>query len=186
MKKTRLFFIFLVALLFLGGFSAFAQEPAETEGKVLRANLVGRVLDAQGNPVEGVEISAQDPDGEVIARETTNDEGRYRMKCLPVGQYDLTLDPLTTGFQGQTVEADNGIRGLIVDWTVSPAVPAVAVARSGGGPCGAYVWWGTPAAVVGGAFIAGGATFGGLELSGFFDGSTGGNTPLAPPVSPSE
>lgn len=129
----------LVALFFFAAFpsQAFSQQGRQVGGKILRANIVGTVLDNQGHSVEGVEISAQDPDGEVVARAVTDREGKYTMKCLKRRQYNLTLNPLMTDFQGQTVTASLGLRGLIADWTTSATALAIAKVRSGGGTCGA-------------------------------------------------
>lgn len=139
MKKTEIIFPLLAALLLIPGLSpkAIAQEPAETKGKVLRANIVGTVLDVQGNPVGGLVISAQDPSGELVASAVTDEEGEYVMECLNQDQYNLSLDPVTTGFRGQTVVVSLGPEGLMANWTVSGTAPAVAAAKPGAGTCGA-------------------------------------------------
>lgn len=179
MKKTRVIFPLLAALLLLPGLSpkAIAQEPAETKGKVLRANIVGAVRDKQGNPVEGVEVSARrDHGGKIVASAVTNDEGEYVIECLNQDQYNLTLDPRTTGFQGQTLVASLGPEGLIANWAVSSAAPAVAEAEPGGIPCGGYAW-GAAGAALGGLGVVGG-----LGASGVFDNDNG----RSPPVSPTQ
>ncbi len=180
MKKTEIIFPLLAALLLLPGLSpkAIAQEPAETKGKVLRANIVGAVRDKQGNPVEGVKVSARDPGGKIVASAVTDDEGEYVIECLNLDQYDLSLDPLTTGFQGQTVVTSLGLDGLIANWAVSSTAPAVAAAKPGAGPCGGYPW-GAAGAALGGLGIIGG-------LVGGLTGGGGGDNGRPPPVSPME
>ena len=104
---------------------------------MLRANIVGTVRDTQGNPVGGLVISAQDPGGELVASAVTDDEGEYVMECLNQDQYNLSLDPVTTGFRGQTVVVSLGPEGLNANWSVSSTAPAVATAKPGAGTCGA-------------------------------------------------
>lgn len=176
MKKTDIVFPLLAALLLLPGLypKAIAEEPAETKGKLLRANIVGAVRDTQGNPVEGLVISAHGPSGELVASAVTDEEGKYVMECLNQDQYSLSLDPVTTGFQGQTVVASLGPEGLMANWAVSGTAPAVAAAKPGGGPCGSYALW--PAIGVLGV----GGLVGGLAGGGVFDGGGGGGLPVSP------
>lgn len=142
------------------------------------ADISGTVLDAGGQPVAGAEISAQDGAGKVVARSVTDATGSYRLTGLEPGQYTLTLNPLSTGFEGNTFVASLGAEGLTVQWTVSSTAPAIAAATPGvvagsaalaSGASGIGV--GT-AVAVGGAVAAGG-TVGGLAASGAFDGGSG-------------
>jgi hypothetical protein len=90
-------------------------------------------VDGQGNPVQGVEIEIKDAQGNVVGQATTNAQGQYTIANLPPGEYTIALDPLKTGFQGNTVLASVGADGLTVNWTVSPTNLAVATATAGTG-----------------------------------------------------
>jgi hypothetical protein len=69
----------------------------------------------------------------VVGQATTNAQGQYTIANLPPGEYTIALDPLKTGFQGNTVLASVGADGLTVNWTVSPTNLAVATATAGTG-----------------------------------------------------
>ena len=171
MKKVKVFFVFLVALLLLPGLSSRAFSEGGTD-------VVGTVLDAQGNPVKGVEISVQDADGKVVAQAVTNDKGGYIMKGLAPGQYNLALNPLATGFQGETVATSLGSEGLTVNWTVSAAAPAVAVATpgvAGGGIFGL----GKTSTFLGGLGLVGGGVGGATGGGAFDSGGTSSASPLS-------
>jgi len=98
------------------------------------AHIAGTVIDIQGNPVEGAEVVAQDSTGKVIARAVTSNRGEYALEGLAPGQYNLTANPLTTGFKKQTVVAPLGAEGLTINWAVSSATPAIAAATPGARP----------------------------------------------------
>lgn len=123
MKEVAKFVVFLAVLLFLLGLSpaAFSQQTAQ---------IVGTVLDAQGNPVEGAEVVVQDPKtGNTLARATTNAKGEYKIYGLAPGRYNLRLNPMATGVEGQTVAVTVGVEeGLTVSWLVSTAITAIAAA----------------------------------------------------------
>jgi hypothetical protein len=94
------------------------------------ADITGRVLDSQGNPVSGVEILAADANGQTHNRSLTNEQGEYAVTGLEKGQYRLTLNPRASGLKGQTVMAALDQRGLVVAWTASATAPAIATAST--------------------------------------------------------
>src|SRR2546422_889782 len=106
-------------------FSAFFEQTP---------HIAGTGIDIQGNPVEGAEVVARDSTGKVIARAVTSNRGEYALEGLAPGQYNLTANPLTTGFKRQTVVAPLGAEGLTINWAVSPAAPAIAAATPGARP----------------------------------------------------
>jgi hypothetical protein len=144
--------------------------------QVWAATLIGVVLDAQGNPVGEAEIAVHDATGKAVARAVTNAKGEYVFEGLPPGQYNLSLNPLHGGFQGQTVVASLGEKGLTVSWTVSPSVPAVAAATPGLATTGGILGLGNTGTFLGGVGLLG-AGVGGAAAGGSF---SGGNTSASP------
>ena len=72
-----------------------AQEDPRVEQRADRINIVGEVVDSQGRPIEGVDITLSVKDGidknRVVARERTNQSGEYIFECLDRDQYQATL-----------------------------------------------------------------------------------------------
>ena len=67
------------------------------------------IQDADERPIEGVAIELRDADGKVVARTTTNAEGRYRFEGLPRGSYQIfELQPEGVFQGGQTAGTGDG------------------------------------------------------------------------------
>jgi hypothetical protein len=114
----------LVTFTISGPWQALAQQGTST--------IVGIVVNNQKSPVPGIKILAKDSSGKKILGEALTDaEGNYHLKNLSTGQYQLTLDPLKSTFQGETVVAALGSQGLTVDWIVSKSAKAIASAILG-------------------------------------------------------
>lgn len=115
----------LVALLVMvsGPWQVLAQQGTST--------IVGSVVSNQKSPVPGIKILAKDSSGKILAEAVTDAEGNYNLKNLSIGQYQLTLDPLKSAFQGETVVTALGSKGLTVDWIVSKTAKAIASATQG-------------------------------------------------------
>jgi len=96
-----------------------------------KSTIVGSVVNSQESPVAGIKILAKDSSGKILGEALTDAEGNYRLKNLSIGQYQLTLDPLKSAFQGETVVAALGSEGLTVDWIVSKSAKAIASATLG-------------------------------------------------------
>jgi hypothetical protein len=122
MKKAACVFL-AVVFLFVGSTSMLRGQQA--------TSIVGTVVDSQGKPVAGVKIIAQDTSGKVVGETVADAEGRYKLEKLLAGQYNLTLDPITTSFLGETVVVSLAEEGLTVNWIVSSGTNAVAFASSG-------------------------------------------------------
>ncbi|HYC22943.1 MAG TPA: carboxypeptidase-like regulatory domain-containing protein [Candidatus Bathyarchaeia archaeon] len=122
----------LILSSFLILFVATILRPTEIRAEVLfeTGDFIGTVLDQKGSPVPGVEIFVQDIiHGRPIASAVTDELGAYQISSLGEGEYRLTLDPRSTGFQGQTIVAEISASGsLIVDWRVSFKAPARTIA----------------------------------------------------------
>lgn len=130
-----------------GPWQALAQQGTST--------IVGSVVNNQKSPVPGIKILAKDSSGKKILGEAVTDaEGCYDLANLSIGQYQLTLDPLKSPYQGETVVTALGPQGLTVDWTVSESAKAIAsaVPRIS---CGGPVPFGATLGATGGAIIAG-------------------------------
>lgn len=141
----------LVALILALGSSAFA----------LAADVRGTVSSAQGQSVAGVQIIAKGETGAVAGQATTGADGGYLISGLPSGTYNFTLEPGTTGFQGQTVASAVGPDGLCLNWGVSTTAPAVATAQPGS-TCqlAAAGGFGTAEMTAAGAALIGGGAIG--------------------------
>ena len=130
------------------------------------ASVGGLVANSQGQPVSGVTIVAKDTSGKVLGQGTTSTCGVYDIKGLKEGNYNFTLDPGSTGFQGQTVASYVGPDGICLNWGVSATSPAVASAQPGS-TCQIAAGWGTAEMVGAGAAILGGTGIGlAVGLSG--------------------
>src|SRR5713226_7469193 len=77
----------------------FVLAPASL---ALCADIAGTVSDSQGNPVRGVQITAQVPAGRMVAQAVTSADGKYQISGLNLGTYDYALNPLQTGFKAGT------------------------------------------------------------------------------------
>jgi hypothetical protein len=152
-ERGRGIAVFVVSMVLAGPLPhAFSQQRLG----IIRSNIIGKVVDAQGNPIKSAEVAVRDADDkEVVARGITNDQGEYVVECLKRREYHLTLGSLPERFLGQTAVVNLGTRGLIVQWSASTDVPAIATARVGGGACGAAAAFLAAGAAVGGGVTAG-------------------------------
>lgn len=123
-EKVLCIALALLTFTMSGPWQALAQQGTST--------IVGIVVNNQKSPVPGIKILAKDSSGKKILGEALTDaEGNYHLKNLSTGQYQLTLDPLKSTFQGETVVAALGSQGLTVDWIVSKSAKAIASAILG-------------------------------------------------------
>jgi len=134
----------------------------------MTASAGGAVAGAQKQPAIGVHVTATDAAGHVVGQATTGSSGAYDIQGLQPGNYNFTLDPGSSGFQGQTVASYVGPDGICLNWGVSATSPAVATAQPGstcaalaGDPWDPAPWVGAGAVVVGGTAIGLGVGFGG-------------------------
>src|SRR5271156_353919 len=139
----------LLALAFAIGISAAARA----------ASVGGTVGGPQGQSLAGVQIIVKDASGKVVAQATPGATGTYDISGLPEGNYTFTLDPGSSGVQGQTVASYVGADGICLNWGVSTTSPAVASAQPGS-TCqlAGAAWWDDPSTWVGAAavLVAGG------------------------------
>ena len=147
-EKILCSFLALVTFTMGGPWQALAQQATST--------IVGNVVNTQKIPVPGIKILAKDSSGKLLGEAVTNAEGCYDLSNLSIGQYQLTLEPLKSPYQGETVVTSVGPQGLTVDWIVSESAKAIAsaVPRI---TCGGPVALGaTSRAVIAGVIASGG------------------------------
>ena len=96
MKTTKRILLSLVFLL-LTGFLLQAQVARQTG--VIR----GVVVDAEGNPVPGMSITATSPALMGKAKDVTDEDGSFRLPSLPPGVYTITAE--LQGFK--TIKREN-------------------------------------------------------------------------------
>jgi hypothetical protein len=165
----------------LTGLSALAIAPL-----AFCANIVGTVSDAQGSPVQGVQIRVQNSAGKILANAQPDKDGHYQITGLDPGTYDYVLAPLGSAIKGGRVSSDLSAQGLTIDWKVSSANPAVALASEGavlaGDPFGLSTAEFT-ALVLGGAGVVAGGVIGGYAAAGGFSSSSSAEF-VGPIVSP--
>lgn len=142
MKKS---FSMLLALAAVVGMSAAAMA----------ASVGGTVADSQGQSVTAVKVIAKDASGHVIGQGAPGSGGVYDIKDLQPGNYNFTLDPGSSGFQGQTVASYVGPDGICLNWGVSTTSPAVATAQPGATCQLAAAGWDTAEVVGAGAGVLG-------------------------------
>jgi hypothetical protein len=125
------------------------------------ATAIGVVAAPQGQTLSGIQIYAKDEAGHVVGQAATGGTGKYEIPNLQPGKYNFTLDPGSSGVQGQTVSSYVGQDGICLNWGVSPTAPAVATAQPGATctllaadpPFDPAPWVGAGAVVIGGTAI---------------------------------
>lgn len=149
---------FLLALVMIAGLSATA----------LAADVRGVVSNSQGRSVSGLQVVAKNASGQVVGQTTTGAGGVYNISGLQPGNYDFTLEPGTSGLQGQTVASYLGADGLCLNWGASTTAPAVATAQPGAAcqPVAAAGWDTADTVGAGAVLIGGGAIGAAVALSG--------------------
>ena len=169
MKKIACVFLAVIFLV-VGSSSRLLSQQTTT--------ILGTVVDTQGNPAVGVRIIAQDPSGKVVSEAVPNAAGQYSLEKLLTGQYNLTLDPVKTGFLGETVVVSLSEEGLTVDWVVSSSTRAIAFAVPGVASGGIFGLGPGATGLLSFLFL-GGTMFGLAAAAGAFKGPAG-------PASPSQ
>jgi Carboxypeptidase regulatory-like domain len=120
MKKS------LMALIAGCAFAAATCAPA------LCANIVGTVLNANGNAVPGATVSATTPNGQNVGSAVTNGQGAYSIDGVTSGLYYIMLTPPAgSNLVGQNAASYVGDTGLTVNWSVAPGRQALASAMPG-------------------------------------------------------
>lgn len=133
---------------------------AGTSVAAIAASVGGTVAGSQGQPLTGVQVIVKDASGHVVGQGAPGSSGVYDIQGLQPGNYNFTLDPGSSGYQGQTVASYVGADGICLNWGVSTTSPAVATAQPGSTCQAAAAAW-DPAPWVGaGAVVLGGTAIG--------------------------
>jgi Carboxypeptidase regulatory-like domain len=111
----------LIAFAFVAGMSVTAMA----------ASVGGTVASSQGQPLTGIQVIAKDASGHLVGQGAPGSGGVYDIQGLQPGNYNFTLDPGSSGYQGQTVASYVGADGICLNWGVSTTSPAVASAQPG-------------------------------------------------------
>jgi hypothetical protein len=145
-------YLILLALAFGIGMSAGAMA----------ASVGGTVAGSQGQTTAGTQVIVKDASGHVIGQGASSASGTYDIPGLRPGNYNFTLDPGSSGYQGQTVASYVGPDGICLNWGVSTTSPAVATAQPGSAcdPPAAAGWGGTAPLVGAGAAVLGAGAIG--------------------------
>ena len=109
----------------------FSMMAGSVRAQSATTLIVGMVGTVQGTPVPGIRIAARDVSGKIVRVAATDVRGQYALQDLSPGRYQLTLDPINSGFKGETVASAVGANGLTVNWMVSQVAPALATAAVG-------------------------------------------------------
>jgi hypothetical protein len=84
---------------------SITEEPPVQEP--IQGSIRGRLIDQQGKPVSGVEVSCIDQKGIVVSKKVTDEDGRYEFTGLATGEYTVTVTyrgistPLQIQFDGE-------------------------------------------------------------------------------------
>ena len=64
-------------------------------------DITGKVVDVNGDPVQGVRVSARDVDSRetVLSSDRTNDRGRFRLAAIPSEEVGLKVNGSSVGFE---------------------------------------------------------------------------------------
>src|SRR5438105_9366261 len=65
---------------------------AAVQQSVEYASIGGRVIDPSGAVVAGARVTARQTDTNLVARATTDANGRFRFSYLKVGPYEVTVE----------------------------------------------------------------------------------------------
>jgi Carboxypeptidase regulatory-like domain len=157
-----------------------------TASSALASNVVGIVVDQNGNYVNDAYVTVTDSNGKLVGDARTDLYGRYCIVGVPSGTYTISLDlsPTVTALGGMSAQKVD-IEGLTLDWRVSDTKPAsatstIGLASAASATCGAGYWPAAAAAGLG-AIGIGGIVGGILGTEG---GGGGGPVPAATGTTP--
>lgn len=78
--------------LILALFASVALCAAEAGAQQTTGSIIGRVLDDQGASIPGATVSVTSPSTGFTRSDVSDAEGVYRLRALPVGTFDLTVE----------------------------------------------------------------------------------------------
>jgi hypothetical protein len=96
-----------------------------------RATLGGKIVNAAGKPVSGATVLVLRPGTDsVLFTATSGDNGLYAIEGVAVGIYNVKVEA-PAPLRGDTVKAELGEKGLVVNWRLSANDKAAAIAVPG-------------------------------------------------------
>ncbi|MDQ3733098.1 MAG: branched-chain amino acid ABC transporter permease [Actinomycetota bacterium] len=91
------------------------QEPALAEGETIRLTLAT----SRSGPIEGVEVTVKDANGDEVDQGNTDDQGRFEAELPGPGEYTVTINPddlpegVTAAAAERTVTVGEGAVGRV-------------------------------------------------------------------------
>ncbi|HTV00713.1 MAG TPA: carboxypeptidase regulatory-like domain-containing protein, partial [Luteitalea sp.] len=117
-----------------------ASAPAVAQQTVGQGSISGRVTDESSAVIVGADVRARHLDTNLTTSATTDNEGRFRLPYLRVGEYELRITGAGFAAQSQPVVVAAGsafdfpvtlrLEGLTSGVTVSASAPVLEAARS--------------------------------------------------------
>jgi len=86
---ARILVVALAGLAVFIGFAITTQAPASAEGETIGVNL----RTSLSGPIEGVEVTVTDDQGDEVDQGQTDDEGRYEAELPGPGEYTVSINP---------------------------------------------------------------------------------------------
>ena len=86
---ARILVVALAGFAVFLGFAITTQAPASAEGETIGVNL----RTSLSGPIEGVEVTVTDDQGDEIDQGQTDDEGRYEAELPGPGEYTVSINP---------------------------------------------------------------------------------------------
>jgi branched-chain amino acid transport system permease protein len=86
---ARILVVALAGFAVFIGFAITTQAPASAEGETIGVNL----RTSLSGPIEGVEVTVTDDQGDEIDQGQTDDEGRYEAELPGPGEYTVSINP---------------------------------------------------------------------------------------------
>lgn len=115
MKRPDFMTVLIVAFLLAGANAALAQVRGD-------ARVAGKVVDENGQPLEGVEIRAVKTGEKQVLTGKTNKRGEWMLNALAAGEWNLEF--VKDGFDPQRVTIDLDESGNVPSVAVTLAKPA--------------------------------------------------------------
>ncbi|WP_158922882.1 TonB-dependent receptor [Acidisphaera sp. S103] len=112
-RKTRAMTAALWGILVTSSHPGYAQTPTVVSSET----VTGVARDALQRPLDSVQIRLETPDGKVIARGTTQKNGKYTLPTVAPGVYSLIGEK--TGFATATAVVTVGAKGVASDLTLA-------------------------------------------------------------------
>ncbi len=86
---ARILVVALAGFAVFIGFAITTQAPASAEGETIGVNL----RTSLSGPIEGVEVTVTDDQGDEVDQGQTDDEGRYEAELPGPGEYTVSINP---------------------------------------------------------------------------------------------